>query len=194
MIDYIIAHPEVIAALLSAVATAFAAFATWIGPRSAAKLAESLRRDGSSAEERHRLKLWVFTVVMQERAQIWSRDAVRALNLIDVVFKDSKDVREAWAELYLAYNEKKQIPAHVQEERLRALLRTMAEDMGLGDNLRLDDFGRVYYPNALAEVDAVGRLETQAALRRLAPQTSPTGNTAPNHISSMFPPRPSAEE
>ena len=38
---------------------------------------------------------------------------------------------------------------HVLEERLRKLLAAMAIDIGLGDKLKTDDFGRVYNPNAI---------------------------------------------
>lgn len=176
---------------MSALATAFAAYATWMGPRSAAKLAERLRREGEAAYEQRRMKLFVFTTLMQERAIFVSSDAVRALNLIDVVFKDAIAVREAWAELFLAFDTKNNIPSHVQEERFRHLLREMAVDIGLADGLRLDDFGRVYYPNALAEEEAVRRLERQAALQRLSGQASPTANSASTpQATSPFPPKP----
>lgn len=192
MIEYAVDHPEVIAAAFSALATVFAALATWLGPRSAAKLGEKLRRDAESQQEQRRLKMFVFTTLMQERAMIWSQDAVRALNLIDVVFKDSETVREAWAELYLSFDTSKQIPAHTQEERIRSLLKAIAVDIGLSDGLRLDDFGRVYYPNALAEEDAVRRLELQAAMKRLRPDAPPAANTSPVAIDSPYPPRPTA--
>jgi hypothetical protein len=189
MFDAVLQHPEIIGIIFSAFATGFAAFATWMGPRSAAKLAEQLRKNTEAHAEQRRLKLWVFTTLMQERAMIWSADSVRALNLIDIIFKDNQQVREAWAELYLAYGTK-DIPSHVQEERLRALLKAMASDLDLNSGLRLDDFGRVYYPNALAEENAVRRMEVQQALQRLAPNASPTANTTPSPP-SPYPPKPS---
>lgn len=191
MTDELLFRPEIIAAGLSVVATALAAYATWMGPRSAAKLAERLRRESEAVYEQRRLKLFVFTTLMQDRAMFTSADAVRALNLIDVVFKDATPVREAWAELFLTFDTKNNIPTHVQEERFRHLLRSMAADIGLGDGLRLDDFGRIYYPNALAEEEAVRRLERQAALQRLSAQSSPTANSAaPPTAPSPYPPKP----
>src|ERR1035441_9597759 len=114
MNDYI----ALTAAIFSAIATGFAAFATWNAPRTAARLAESLRREAESHNERQRLKVQVFTTLMQERAQIHSDQGVRALNLIDVVFNDAREVREGWAELYLAFYMKPLVP-HVIDERLR---------------------------------------------------------------------------
>lgn len=186
--QYIIDNPEVIAAFLSAVATALAAFATWRGPRSAAKLAEELRRESDKQNEAKRLKLFVFTSLMQERAYLASSEAVRALNLIDVVFHESREVRESWADLFLAFNPERQVPTHATEERVRRLLRAMATDIGIADSLRVDDFGRVYYPTALAEEEELRRRERQNALRRLQGNTAPTENAA--MTSELWPPRP----
>jgi hypothetical protein len=89
-------------AVFSAVATGFTAFATWQAPRAAAKLSESLRRDAEKAQERQRSKLQIFVTLMQERAAIYSETAVKSLNLIDVVFSDSREVCDAWN--YLPYS------------------------------------------------------------------------------------------
>ena len=90
-------HLTLLIAIFSAIATGLAAFATWRAPTAAAKLAESLRRDAERHDELQRQKLGLFASLMQERAQIYSDNGVRALNLIDVVFNESRDVREAWS-------------------------------------------------------------------------------------------------
>jgi hypothetical protein len=87
-------------AIFSAIATAFAAAAPWYAPRAAAKLAESLRPGAERDAERQKLKVNVFVTLMQERSQVYSDNGVRALNLIDVVFNESRPVREAWSELF----------------------------------------------------------------------------------------------
>jgi hypothetical protein len=185
----ILNHPDILAAFLSALATLFAAIATWRGPLSAATMAQKLRHQSEQESEKRRLKLHVFATIMQERAFIASTDAVRALNLIDVVFREANDVREAWAELFLAYDPTHNIPDHAKEERLRKLLRAMASDLGIGDGLRSDDLGRIYYPNALAQEEQVRRLERESALKRLQGQLSPTANTAAPQ-QGPWPPRP----
>ncbi len=88
-----------IIAIFSAIATGLAAVATWRAPLAAAKLAEALRRNSDRDQERQKNKLHLFTTVMQERAAIYSEAGVRSLNLIDVVFNESRAVRDAWAEL-----------------------------------------------------------------------------------------------
>src|ERR1700691_1220977 len=147
-------------AIFSAIATGFAAYATWAAPRAAAKLAESLRRDAERHSERQRHKLHVFASLMQERAQIHSDNGVRALNLIDVVFNESREVREAWSELFLAFH-MKTVVQHVIDERLRKLLGAIAKDIGLSDELRTDDLGRVYFPIVQAQEQFIKDMQRQ---------------------------------
>jgi len=177
-----------VAAIFSAIATGLAAFATWHAPRAAAKLAEALRRDAEHAQERQKNKLHIFAVLMQERAALYSEAAVRALNLIDVVFSDSVKVRESWAELFLTFD-LKPIPTHVLEERLRKLLITMAEDIGIGDRLRTSDIGRVYNPNAIAQDRFIRDIQRQQAIRALEAQNSPSTNAATAE-NTVWPPKP----
>lgn len=183
-------NPNTVAAFLSAVAALFAAIATWRGPLSAAKLSESLRQASDQEAERRRFRLNVFATIMQERAQIYSMDGVRALNSIDVAFSDAAAVREAWAELYQALNTEP-MPEHVVDERIRKLLREMSAELGISERLRLDDFGRIYYPKALSEEHKLQHLERVAALSRLQNKSSPASNTSvpePN----PWPPQPSS--
>lgn len=183
------ADPSVVAASLSAIAAIAAAIATWRGPISAAKMAETLRRNAEAAADSRRFKLNIFAQLMQERSEIYTADAVRAFNSIDVAFSDADSVREAWSELYQSLNSQPLAPAHVIDERLRKLLREMANSLGIGDKLRIDDFGRVYLPNALLEERRVKELERSATLARLSPQISPAANTG-DATSDMFPPKP----
>jgi hypothetical protein len=146
-----------VAAGLSALATLLAAIAAWRAPLSAAKLADRLRRDAEQETENRRLRFYVFTTLMQERASVYSGESVRALNLIDTVFNSSMPVREAWAELYNAFGDKN-ASEFDKQNKLRQLLREMALDLGIGESLRIDDFGRVYFPHALAEEEEVRML------------------------------------
>jgi hypothetical protein len=178
-----------IPAVFSAIAAFLAAYATWRAPITAAKMAETLRRDSAHAQERQKNKLGLFTMLMQERAAIYSENGVRALNLIDVVFNDAREVREAWAELYLAFEPRNNIPPHVQEERLRKLLTVMAKEIGLADQLRTDDLGRVYFPRALEEERLITDIQRRQTLIRLQGQTLPAANTATPQ-NTPWPPKP----
>ena len=175
-------------AIFSAIATAFAAFATWSAPRAAAKLAESLRRDAERHDERQRRKLQVFATLMQERAQIYSENGVRALNLIDIVFNESREVREAWSELFLAF-QMKPLLQHVVDERLRKLLGAIAKDIGLADELRTDDLGRVYFPIVQQQEQFIKDMQRQQILASLQGQNA-AGASAPALQNTAWPPKP----
>lgn len=181
------------AAAFSAIATAIAAFAAWIGPRSAAKLAEVMRQKSEVANERRRMKLWVFTTLIQERAAYYSSEGVKAFNLIDVVYNESRTVRDAWADFHSAMDTNNNVPDHAKQEKFRFLLSRMAVEIGLADQLRADDLNRVYYPNALAEEEHVRSLERKSAIDRLSAKSTPAANTATptSSLSSDYPPPPS---
>jgi hypothetical protein len=174
-------------ALASAVATAFAAYASWRGPRAAAEIAEKLRRDAENYNERKRQKFWVFATLMQERSAIWTENAVRALNMIDAVFHDIRPVREAWAELYIKLNAPN-VQSLGYADDLRRLLTAMATDVGLANEFGHADAARIYIPNALAQERLVRDLEREQALTRLK-DSSPTANTTPQ-VAGPFPPPP----
>jgi len=184
MTDYLSAAT----ALFSAIATGFAAYATWQAPRSAAELAEKLRRMSEHAQERQKQKLSIFGTLMQERAAVYSEDGVKALNLIDVVFNDCREVREAWAELFLIFGIDP-IPSHALDERLRKLLSAIAKDVGLGENLRTDDLGRVYSPNAVTQDRMIKDMQRQQMLASLQGKSSPAANTAATE-NNVWPPTP----
>jgi hypothetical protein len=182
-------EPQLIAAIASAVAAAAAAIATWRGPIAAARMAEELRRSAESDADKRRFKLNIFASLMQERAEIYSSDAVRALNSIDIAYADNGSVRESWSELYQALTGNPLAPAHVIDERIRNLLRQMAADLGISDTLRLDDFARVYYPNALADERRVKDLQRKSHLAQLTGQTDADANETVA-LEDKWPPKP----
>jgi hypothetical protein len=172
-------------AIFSAIATALAAIATWRAPIAAAKLAESLRRDAERADERHKQKLYVFSTLMQERAQIHSDNGVRALNLVDVAFSESREVREAWAELFSSFN-LKPLPQQVLNERLFTLLGAIAKDIGLASDLRIDDLSRVYFPVVQEQDQIIKNIQRQQTLAKLLTDNVANAST-PN---PLWPPKP----
>ena len=111
---------------------------------------------------------------------------MRALNLIDVVFNESRDVREAWSELFLALHMKPLVD-HVVDERLRKLLGSIANDIGLADGLRNDDLGRVYTPIVQAQERLIRDMQRQQALAAL--QGQPAAGAAETQ-NTLWPPKP----
>ena len=173
----------IIAAVASAIAALAAVFATWNAPRSAASYAESLRKRNEREEEIQRQKLYIFSELMKARGVQITREAVAAFNLIDLVFLDSQIVRDSWAELYSAYT-KRGPPSPVIDDKLKNLLKVMAQDVGLSESLRPADFERYYYPMALAEEDRARTAQNQALLANVGDATE---------RASFFPPRPNSD-
>jgi hypothetical protein len=126
---------------------------------------------------------------MQERSAIWTEEAVRALNVIDVVFYDSRPVREAWAALLHTLGQQPLPPLHAQQDRIKDLLAAMAVDLGLADDIRTDDLHRIYVPTPLAQDRFIQQQERQERFTRLQQvQGQPAANTSP--AGSIWPPPP----
>lgn len=176
-------------AACGALSATFSAIAAWRMPVSAARLAERMRTENERKSQERQFKLNVFAEIMQGRAEIYSEYSVRALNSIDIAFHKSDPVREAWAELYQALNTKG-TPEHVIDERLRKLLREMAQEIGLAESLRLDDFGRIYFPTALAEDSHIRAMQRKDSLERLLGQRKEEADT--QQINDKWPPKPEA--
>jgi hypothetical protein len=188
-------HPEffpalvsAFAALLSVVAAGLAAWATWKGPSNAARLAEDLRRQSEEQEQKRRMKLWVFSTLMQERRLYNAPEAVKAFNLIDVVFIDNFSVREAWAKFHEALDPNKKATELETRNRQRELLSAMANDLELSGKLGVADLERLYYPTSMEEERLVQTLSRQSLLRQVSGQGAPAANTAT--VMSTWPPRP----
>lgn len=177
-----------IAALLSAIATGFAGYAAWKAPRSAAELAEKLRKQSELETETRRMKVYIFTQLMQDRGTTITREGTRALNLIDLVYADSDSVRDAWAELYNSYGIQ-EMPWHERQKRLHNLLKVMATDLGLSGRLRVDDFGRIYYPIAIEKEDRIQMLRNERLLKELE-QVEAKKHDEDGGSEGLWPPRP----
>lgn len=146
-------------------AAVLAVWATFRAPKLAAQFAERLRVEGQKGEEERRLKVQVFTTLMQNRAQIAGSNAVSALNVIDVVFCESPEVREAWRHFRLATDEQP-YSAEKVVERYLSIIEKMARDLGLARSITISDIQACYYPEKLGHMDEAAYWEAQAKLRK----------------------------
>jgi len=99
---------------------------------------------------------------MSKRYEISAQESVDALNVIDVVFYSSKEVREAWNE----FNEATTLPdspTKLQEigDKHLKLLEVMADDIGY-KKIRWDDIKHYYFPVALSN-----KMNEEAVLRKV---------------------------
>lgn len=183
---------EAAAALLTALA-ACAAFgislvalkATYEAPKRAAELAEDLRASSQKNEENRRLKLWVFTTLLQHRGSITSPESVSALNLIDVVFIDDAEVRQSWKSFLISTDEQPFYPVKVVERYL-TIIEKISRSLGMSNQITVADVQKGYYPIAMGEVAEVEHLERQYKIRSLK------GGDPGSQGSGPAPPAPSA--
>ncbi len=104
------------------------------------------RKSQRQAEKRR-----IFTILMSKRYDLAAEESVEALNMIDVAFYSSKDVREAWKD----FNDATFLPDSptrdqtIRDKHLR-LLEVIAEDIGYR-NICWEDIKRYYYPIGLSE-------------------------------------------
>jgi hypothetical protein len=104
------------------------------------------------------------------------------------VFNESREVREAWSELFLAF-QMQPLLQHVVDERLRKLLGAVAKDIGLADELRNDDLGRVYFPVVQAQERFIKDMQRQQILASLQGQNA-AGASVTGSQSTIWPPKP----
>ena len=116
--------------------------------------------------------MYVFTTLMQYRAAIISSDAVNALNLIDVVYLDAPEVRQAWADFSIATNQQPHSPAAIVE-RYNQIIERMVRHLGLNSSITIADIRNHYYPTGLGQRDEAAMLETEDKLKRFKQPEGP---------------------
>jgi len=124
--------------------------ALWIGGK--------LQRRG----EARNAKLQLFGTLISLRHHSLSADSVRALNLIDAVFADDPDVREAWTRFLATLTDPSMnegAGSGIREERKRDLLLAMVKALGLQGKISSADLLRTYLPTFVAEQTRVDFLE-----------------------------------
>lgn len=97
-------------------------------------------------------KMDVFKTMMMNRIG-WSVESTRAMNIIDIVFSDDKNVRQAWSEYYHAFCVKD--PDEIQLKQMQQaqdkLLEKMAISLGYKDKITWETIQNPYVPKGMME-------------------------------------------
>lgn len=101
--------------------------------------------------DRRRDKMDIFKTLMVNRHSGWSVDSVRALNSIDIVFSDDKEVRSRWKEYYDKLciqqpNDADGVRIRVARDRL---LEAMACSLGYKDKVTWETIQNPYVPKGM---------------------------------------------
>ena len=99
-------------------------------------------------EQKHNDKMGLFKVLMTYRNLGWSAEMVHALNMIDIVFSDEQNVRNAWKVYYTTLciqnpnDEQKNDINNAQYD----LLNEMATALGYKEDILWDAVQKPYLP------------------------------------------------
>lgn len=107
-------------------------------------------------------KVRIFTVLMSKRYDVTAAECVESLNMIDVVFYQSKSVRAAWKE----FNEATKLPeTNTKDQKIKdkhlKLLEVMADDIGY-KRIDWETIKQYYYPVGLSN-----KIRDEAMLRKV---------------------------
>ncbi len=94
-------------------------------------------------------KTKVFETLMSYRYMISAQECVTALNSIDVVFYNNKDVRKAYADFLNETGKRPEFNPNINDKHLK-LLEVMSTALGLKD-IHWDEIKQCYFPAGLAD-------------------------------------------
>lgn len=116
-------------------------------------ISDKIQTDKAKRQE----KMQILRILMTQRFSAKNIDHVNALNLIDVVFVDSKEVRKAYKELYTVYgskfdnnneNEVRDYSNKVKKAETK-LIESIINDLGYKDKIKWDEIQEPYTPQWL---------------------------------------------
>ncbi len=124
---------------------------------------------------RRQEKIQILKILMTQRFSVKNIDHVNALNLIDVVFIDSKKVREAYKDLYTVYgskydnNNENEVRDYCEKAKKAEtkLIEAIINDLGYKDKITWDAIQEPYIPQWLSD-EIVARTEINNAQTHIA--------------------------
>ncbi|MCJ2061867.1 hypothetical protein MKK63_04020 [Methylobacterium sp. J-088] len=128
-----------------------------------------LARRSQADDQKRQTKLSIFSALIENR-NIWnSRESVKALNLIDVVFHDSQEIRTIWREYHgmITRSEFNDTPIGrtLRSQKLIELQASIARNLNY--NIDQFDIERVYLPTCLDEEQEISIRERGIKLLRI---------------------------
>lgn len=103
--------------------------------------------------EKRKDKMYIFKTLMTSRIYGWTADSVHCQNIIDIVFADDKNVRNAWKDLHDKYCV--QNPDETQLKKIEnakyILLEAMAISLGYKDKITWQTIQNPYIPDGIIQ-------------------------------------------
>jgi hypothetical protein len=145
------------------------------------------------AEDERRQQLELLGVLVSLRHQPLSPENFKALNLIDMVFVDNTNVREAWSRYYTALSDTtlNAPPGHaMREEKRRELMMAIIDVLGMTGKISTSDLLRTYTPTTIVEIDALAMWERIKRRADLREEFIRRGIGFPDYTPPYYPPPP----
>lgn len=135
--------------------------------------------------EKRKDKLAIFKTLMITRNG-WSYESVRALNIIDIVFSDEKEVIKNWKEYYDKLRIENPTETDLQKikESQYKLIESIAISLGYKDKITWETIQNPYYPKGMFEADQMQR-EFQNGQLAWAQMAGLLKNIVPAQIQKM---------
>lgn len=116
-------------------------------------------------------KLHILIDLMISRIYGWTPNAVHSMNIIDIVFADNKDVKNAWHDYFNKCKVKNPSDQQLKDIEIakNKLIEKIAIDLGYKDKLTWDEIQSVYVPNGL--LDDINKQQEFQKLQFLISQT-----------------------
>ena len=98
-------------------------------------------------------KMDVFKTLMTNRIYDWTHQSVNALNIIDIVFADDKEVRQQWKKYYdkLCIEQPTETELKKIKIEKKKLLETMANSLGYKDKISWETIQNPYITKGMVD-------------------------------------------
>lgn len=119
---------------------------------------------------RRKDKMEIFKTLMIARITVrnygWTNESVRALNIIDIVFADDKNVRQAWKDLYSKFCNRNPSEVELNEiyKLICKLIENIAISLGYKDKITWETIQSPYMPENVKQ-----QLDNQNKCQQLFP-------------------------
>lgn len=130
--------------------------------------------------EKRKDKMQIFKTLMTSRIYGWTPDSVYALNIIDIVFADDQEVREAWKDLNDKYHVSNPDQQHLKkiEKAQYKLLESISNSLGYKDKITWETIQNPYIPDGMvAQIEAQKKsqqayFDLLAGMSKMMPENS----------------------
>lgn len=101
--------------------------------------------------EKRKDKMQIFKILMTSRIYGWTVDSVHALNVIDIIFADDENVRNAWKELHEKYTVENPTETQLNQIKIAQykLLEEIAKSLGYKKTITWETIQNPYIPDGM---------------------------------------------